>query len=380
MIKTKKIHEGKTLTWSTRRRWVMRMWLVIIVVWLGLWFRQNLSLLLLEASTLSVIQDDDNLVVPVAMVQSQNLTTKIRTSHTRPLPKNSFKSSQSENQTIIPITTFRSDAMPLVMESHKLIFIWFPKVGCTIWKKLFRRMLGYTDWKEKNPHYRKDKIPSRENGLVYIDQFDTATRTQWMNTKPEWTVAMFLRDPKDRLLSAYLDKLVLSKQRKGFGRKIRNCCTIQRTNCTLRMQRRKANPISFADFVQIVLKGCPNNHWDPQSQLLPIQYLPTVNFVGYMGTLEQDAKRLLEKIGAWDEYGASGWGFYGNESIFASKSMVAHKTSEQDALETSSLTILIDPWDRLARYYTPEIEQQVEQHYANDYQLLPLPVKKVRYS
>jgi hypothetical protein len=38
------------------------------------------------------------------------------------------------------------DAAPIVIEKYKLIFFTLPKCGCTVWKQLFRRMMGYSDW------------------------------------------------------------------------------------------------------------------------------------------------------------------------------------------------------------------------------------------
>lgn len=39
------------------------------------------------------------------------------------------------------------DGAPVVIEEHKLIFFTAAKVGCTTWKQLFRRMMGFRDWK-----------------------------------------------------------------------------------------------------------------------------------------------------------------------------------------------------------------------------------------
>jgi hypothetical protein len=32
-----------------------------------------------------------------------------------------------------------------------------------------------------------------------------------------------------------------------------------------------------------------------------------INFIGNFDTIASDAKRLLERVGAWDKYGADGW-------------------------------------------------------------------------
>ena len=45
-----------------------------------------------------------------------------------------------------------------------------------------------------------------------------------------------------------------------------------------------------------------------------------MNFVGRFETVAVDARRLLQQIGAWDDFGATGWGVDGNETMFESNS------------------------------------------------------------
>ena len=89
---------------------------------------------------------------------------------------------------------------PIVIESHKLVFFPVPKNACTVFKKLFRRMMGYRDWLEKNPH-----APSDIDGLKHLGHFSRDEQLAMM-TSPDWTRAVFVRDPLERILSAYLDK------------------------------------------------------------------------------------------------------------------------------------------------------------------------------
>ena len=91
-------------------------------------------------------------------------------------------------------------------------------------------------------------------------------------------------------------------------------------------------------------------------ELMEEKYWGTIDFVGHIETGDVDAKRLLQRIGAWDEYGATGWGEHHNVSFFTKgiepRANITHKTGAAS---------------RLAMYYTPEIEALVEQRYANDY-------------
>jgi len=80
----------------------------------------------------------------------------------------------------------------------------------------------------------------------------------------------------------------------------------------------------------------------------PIQW-EQINFVGHFDKLEDDTHRLLDRLGAWDEVGASGWPEGG---LYAGSSTVRHQTGAHD---------------RMIEYYTPELEDYVDKFYAADY-------------
>ena len=77
------------------------------------------------------------------------------------------------------------DASPVVLEKHKLLFFTVPKVGCTVWKSLFRRMQGFSDWNSSSPH------DPATNGLRYLRDYPLETVRQMIND-PKWTRAIFV--------------------------------------------------------------------------------------------------------------------------------------------------------------------------------------------
>jgi hypothetical protein len=109
------------------------------------------------------------------------------------------------------------------------------------------------------------------------------------------------------------------------------------------------NPTTRAQIKQFLTQGAPTL-WQGHSTAANKKFLPLLDFVGHLETAAQDAKELLERIGAWDEYGKSGWGKYGNESIFQSNN-VLHKTADDSSASSA----------RLSKYYTPESEARVEE-------------------
>ena len=88
----------------------------------------------------------------------------------------------------------------LIFPSAKLAFCGIPKVGITLWEQFLRFHIGAKDYPSL-PHYKLDRIP------LQFDQLDpSAQRRIWEDE--EWTWAAFIRDPAERLLSAYLDKVM----------------------------------------------------------------------------------------------------------------------------------------------------------------------------
>ncbi|KAG7353254.1 sulfotransferase family protein [Nitzschia inconspicua] len=260
---------------------------------------------------------------------------------------------------------FESDNDPVVLESHKLLFFTVPKNSCTEWKQLFRRMMGYEDWNK--PPFLHPHDP-RTNGLSYLGTYDKDKQEEFM-TSPEWTRAIFIRDPLERMLSAYLNK-GLSEERYIK----RWCCKISPKETEEERQSEleyleKTNPscvplapwetqpnvdtFTFETFVNEFMFQCNDKHWRPQSQRMYPNNWKFLNFIGRMENLHEDAKKLLQKIGAWDEFGSNGWGKYENMSMF--------ERARSDSTNTHSK-------DRFAQFYTPELKKKALEYLKGDYQ------------
>jgi hypothetical protein len=232
------------------------------------------------------------------------------------------------------------DGSPVVIEEYKLIFFTSAKVGCTVWKQLFRRIMGEKDWKAQAT---KNLLPwnPKINGLKYLYDYDRETASHMMSS-PEYTRAIFVRESKERLLSAYLDKGVTNS---WF---MHNKCCPSTWDCT---EIAKESLSSFFDLIQT----CKNEHWSSQSQRMQDKYWAYINFVGNMESVAADGERLLRQVGAWEEFGMSGWGEEGNMSMFEAKAGGSGRLHATNAR------------DRLRVHYTPELERKVELYYAADY-------------
>jgi Sulfotransferase family len=149
------------------------------------------------------------------------------------------------------------DTSPVVLEEYKLLFFTTAKVGCTVWKQLFRRMMGYEDWKAENTNGKLPWNPEA-NGLKYLHHYSRQAASEMM-TSPKWTRAIFVRDPKERFLSAYLDKVV---QNPFFTRHV--CCPYK-MNCV-------SNQTSLQGFLELV-QTCENNQYVYSSTIFPLFHI-----------------------------------------------------------------------------------------------------------
>jgi hypothetical protein len=249
------------------------------------------------------------------------------------------------------------DNSPIVIAKYKLLFFTIPKVSCTLWKQLFRRIQGLDDWKSQNYTLYLPHNPEH-NGLTYLNEFNTSYAKQIFQD-PTWTKAIFVRDPKERFLSAFLDKVV-----SNYGVHIRDKCCAKKGERNLCFENESCrqcvkDALTIPGFLK-KMETCHDAHWDAISNRMEPKYWKYINFVGKMKTLARDGQRLLEKLGAWEPFASTGWGPDSNSSMFDRKTM-------KDQSHTT------DSKSKVWQYYTPAMERLVEEHYEEDYRLFQFP-------
>lgn len=244
---------------------------------------------------------------------------------------------------------------PVVLEEYNLIFFATAKVACTTWFQLFRRMMGRQDWQLED--YKK-LIPwnPKPNGLRYLYDYDLATASAMM-TSPDWTRAIFVREPKERFLSAYLNKAI---EDHGYVKK--KCCP-HTGKCA---EAAKRSPEGFLN----LMHACDNAHWMPQSRRMEAKHWKYINFVGHQETVQRDSERLLRQVGAWEKYGSTGWGggATGNRPIFH---VAAGGQGRHHATNASNLQKMRD-------YIDQDLEMKLDMFYASDYAHPVLNISKIQ--
>jgi Sulfotransferase family len=264
------------------------------------------------------------------------------------------------------------DAAPIVIEEYKLIFFTVPKNACSVWKLLFRRMMNIT----KKVRETNERHNPRRNGLKYLSDYSLPQATDMM-TSTNWTRAIFVRDPKERFLSTYLEKIVNQDDYINWFPYYPHPRQWFRLGCVTYNEsiQAKTQPIIF---IKKIIPQCPDVHWRKQSLRIDTKFWPYINFVGNMDTLAYDAERLLRKIGAWELHGSHGWTKKKNK-----KNANYNCTDTNDYIfapdQCTGRTHATNAAKKIQQYMTPELEHEIETYYASDYNnpVLNLTLKKL---
>uniref|UniRef100_A0A8C5WFW9 Carbohydrate sulfotransferase n=1 Tax=Leptobrachium leishanense TaxID=445787 RepID=A0A8C5WFW9_9ANUR len=176
-----------------------------------------------------------------------------------------------------------------VEHTHKLIYCEVPKVGCTNWKRiilfLFNKSLEAAA--EELEHFDVHRHAS----LVRLSSYSHTKQEELLKN---YTKVMFVRDPLQRLVSAYRDKFLHQEDvyyYKTIGRYIK---TLTRKNVN------STEKITFPEFARYIIKEdvvSRDTHWKPMHELCDpcnIQY----DIVGKFETMKQDSDFVLRTIHA----------------------------------------------------------------------------------
>jgi len=178
-----------------------------------------------------------------------------------------------------------------VDEKYRLIYCAIPKVGSSNWIRTMARMRGVSEEKaaKKNPW----KFTS-----MYVRKLKQYSEAEQQQMLEDYYKVVFVREPIDRLLSAYKDKLGNTIRHdkiwlKMYGRQI---IRLFRPNAT-QEEIQRGNDTTFKEFVQYLIRKKPNNlHWMQYHKLCrPCQL--KYDFIGKYETMDRDAEFILRKVG-----------------------------------------------------------------------------------
>ncbi|XDV24553.1 hypothetical protein PO909_028686, partial [Leuciscus waleckii] len=200
-----------------------------------------------------------------------------------------------------------SDLKHLVVdEEHELIYCYVPKVACTNWKRVM--MVLSSRGKYSDPM----EIPSNEahipSNLKTLNQYSIPDINHRLKNYLKF---LFVREPFERLVSAYRNKFTLrynTSFHKRYGTKI---VRRYRKNATAEALQSGAD-VKFQEFADYLVdpgtqREAPlNEHWQTVYSLCHPCHIH-YDLVGKYETLEEDANYVLKLAG-------SGWTLVGHGS------------------------------------------------------------------
>lgn len=173
----------------------------------------------------------------------------------------------------------------IVDNKHRVVYCYIPKVACTTWKKIMAQLVGL---KSHSVHDQRFNLLSSHS------------RAEVRFILQNYYKFLFVREPFERLLSAYRDKFT-SKTRvyKKYAKKIKRSVRARLgANATTLAE---GGDISFQEFISYLInvhtKGSRlNEHWNHYDNLChPCEI--NFNFIGHYETLKEDAPFALHEAG-----------------------------------------------------------------------------------
>uniref|UniRef100_A0A8D0BZR3 Carbohydrate sulfotransferase n=1 Tax=Salvator merianae TaxID=96440 RepID=A0A8D0BZR3_SALMN len=179
-----------------------------------------------------------------------------------------------------------------VEDKYKLLYCEVPKAGCSNWKRVLMVLGGLAkstaNITHNAVHYGKH--------LQKLDSYDTKGIYLRLKT---YTKVIFVRDPMERLVSAFRDKFEHpnSYYHPVFGKAIIKKYRLNADSKALKT----GSGVTFKEFIQYLLDSHRpvgmDTHWEQISRLC---YPCAINydFIGKFETLEEDANHFLKLLGA----------------------------------------------------------------------------------
>ncbi|XP_022092966.1 carbohydrate sulfotransferase 11-like [Acanthaster planci] len=184
----------------------------------------------------------------------------------------------------------------LVLDSHKLIYCYIPKVGCTGWKRIFLLLLGrfqkMEDISNNRAHYTK--IPR-------LSQYSMKEAKRRLD---EYTTIMFTREPLQRVISCYRDKF----ERESAENRLIQRAVFEKLRPYLNSTKSVAGrgtftKVQFAEFVRYVSDPRSvfhsydaTEHWKEMYKMCH-PCLLRYNYTGRFEHLTRDSDIILEETG-----------------------------------------------------------------------------------
>ncbi|XP_028824358.1 carbohydrate sulfotransferase 11-like [Denticeps clupeoides] len=188
----------------------------------------------------------------------------------------------------------------IVDDEHGLLYCYVPKVACTNWKRVMMVLTGGGRYQEPLAIPANEAhVPSHLRSLADFSASEIHRRLR------SYLKFVFVRDPFERLVSAYRNKFTRSYN-SAFHRRYGTEIVRQHRRHPAPEALRRGHDVSFAEFLYYLVdprtrrQGPFNEHWERVHQLCH-PCLVHYDVVGKYETLQQDAQYVLKLAGAGDK-------------------------------------------------------------------------------
>ncbi|WP_175484938.1 sulfotransferase family 2 domain-containing protein [Jannaschia pohangensis] len=226
--------------------------------------------------------------------------------------------------------------MLLYFPEHKIKYVKIPKNACST----VINSLGWSVIQDRNPH-----------------EFDHVFTETDQDTS-EWPCLAVLRDPYDRLVSAYLNKLVIPSAKEPFAAEVLDTVWRNRRN---QERPSEASTISFREFVQYVSvrdDTLLDQHWQSQ----------TYHIRATTPTLVIEMESLKE---SWNKSDVLRDVSLREFSPHATRSFleINQDLSDFDGSDIAGFRRVAGQFPPQSAFRNPSLEKLVRERYAEDYDL-----------
>lgn len=189
----------------------------------------------------------------------------------------------------------------IVLEKYKLVYCTVPKVACTVWKRILANLEGY--------NITQGVHKKTKGKLKILSNYTTEDRSKILKTYKNF---MFVREPFERLLSAYKDCFWgkfkrRQKSWKHYRKEIRKLLA-KHSGLDIDVNVDNTTFEQFATYLVLRWRegGLFQDHWREQYKLChPCQV--QFDYVGHYETLQDDAQFVLRKTKLDDRVSFPAW-------------------------------------------------------------------------
>jgi len=184
----------------------------------------------------------------------------------------------------------------IVDDDHKLLYCYIPKVACTNWKRVLMVLMG-----KANTSDPLSIVADDSHRTHVFRRLSNYTSEQVQHRLEHFMKFMFVRNPFERLLSAYRNKFHQNYSSSEYFR-VRygtNIVKKFRPNASNESLQR-GHDVTFTEFVEYIVdpettkKTHFNEHWRPMIELCSPCHI-NYDVIGKYETLMDDAWLVLEK-------------------------------------------------------------------------------------